>query len=164
MEEYLEFTASKLKVFGLFLLTMLFVALGVWLTTFEDVFEKALGYISIGFFGLGFFIFSQRLMQSGPVLIFSRDGIEDKRMRVGLIPWMDIEYIRLTMVHSTKFMELHLKDPDAYLNKLTWNLKLFSGLNRFFRSSAFSLVFTELSPDFDTAVAYVQQYHPEKFQ
>lgn len=165
MDERLEFTASKIKIIGLLILTVMFVGLGIWLTTYEKgSFERLIGFISIGFFGLGFFVLPPRLKLSGPALILSREGVEDFRLKVGLIPWTDIEVIRLSQVQTTKFMELHLINPEMYSARLPWNLKLFEQLNRMFHYSPFSITFTELSPGFDQAVNYVQHFHSEKFR
>lgn len=165
MDEYLRYHISKPKLYGLLAISVLFVATGIWMTVAGDgPVEKILGLMCAVFFGMSFFVFPQRLSMDDSVVTFGPEGIEDKRMGVGVIPWEEIVSVGTTQVKSSKFLALYLRDPQMYQMQLPWNLRLFSGLNKYFGYSSFSITFADVTPGIDDALAYVRHFHPDKMK
>ncbi|MCA9395412.1 MAG: hypothetical protein H6756_08440 [Candidatus Omnitrophica bacterium] len=162
MDDHIEFTASPIKFLGLILIGAGMAAAGFWLmTSEEDLFARSMGGLCMLFGVLCFFGLAKQMTMGGSTVVFSREGLEDKRWGVGLIPWNEIESVRVLTIQSTRMLELRLRNPQMYLEQLPWHLKLSSGLNKTFGFSNFNLVFTGMNPGLDTALAYVENHHPD---
>jgi len=49
-----------------------------------------------------------------PRLVISRQGVEDRAIGVGLVPWTAIAAIEESAVQQSRFLCLRLRDPDAW--------------------------------------------------
>ncbi len=162
MDEYLEFNASNIKYLGLILIGAGMAGAGYWLmTSDEDAFSRSMGGVCMVFGIVCFFGLAKQLSLGGSTVTFSPEGLEDKRWGVGIIPWDQIESVRVLEIQSTKMLELRLRDPRMYLEQLPWHLRLASGLNKVFGYSNFNLVFTGLNPGINEALRYLENFHPE---
>lgn len=52
-----------------------------------------------------------------PAVIIDERGVEDRRMKIGAIPWSDIDDVFLHPFTSNADLCLKLKNPDDYINK-----------------------------------------------
>lgn len=163
MDEHIEFTASPIKFLGLILIGAGMAAAGYWLmTSDEDLFARSMGGLCLFFGVMCFFGLAKQLTIGGSTVIFSREGLEDRRWGIGIIPWNEIAAVRVLEIQSTKMLELRLHNPEMYMQQLPWHLRLFSGLNKTFGFTNFNLVFTGLNPGFDAALAYIKNNYPDK--
>jgi hypothetical protein len=83
------------------------------------------GLASVLFFGLVAITIFRKLSDKKPGLIINRQGIIDNSSGVsaGLILWTDIEDIKVSQAMNQKFLMFIVKNPQAYLNKVTNPLK-----------------------------------------
>ena len=134
-EEKIEIPFSKTKMTLTFLGSLIFVGLGLWFLInppksnhwlFDNptVFFIA-GLASVLFFGLIAVTIYRKFLDKMPGLIISRQGITDNSSGVsaGLIPWTDIQEIRISKVINQKFLMLIVRNPQDYLDKVTNPLK-----------------------------------------
>jgi len=121
---------SKAKILFLILLSIIFIALGVWFL-FLDVqsiegsrrFNSpaliyGIGIITIVFFGLCALVGVKKLFDKSPGIILSSEGILDNSSGVsaGIIPWSDVVDIGQYQIHKQKFVLIHVRDPEKYAN------------------------------------------------
>ncbi len=76
----------------------------------------------------------KKALSGKPLLTVTSDGILENStvLSFGFIPWCDIEYIYLDSMMNNVFIEVLLKNQEAYIEKLSgvkkwlarWNLKL----------------------------------------
>ena len=53
----------------------------------------------------------------GPCIIINEEGINDKRLALGLIRWSDIERVRMQGLGGAYFISLELFDSESYLSR-----------------------------------------------
>lgn len=134
-EEQIEIPLSKKKMLLTLSGAIVFVGLGVWFLinppeTNHSLFGNptlifVAGLASILFFGLVAVVIFRKFSDKKPGLTINEQGIIDNSSGVpaGLIPWADIQEIKISQVMSQKFLMLILKNPEEYLEKVTNPLK-----------------------------------------
>lgn len=109
---------SRLKYFGLLILTLGFVALGAFLVRKADSRALWIGWTNIVFFGAGAVLFVRQIVDTRPRVVIDENGIFDRTLGVGVIPWAAIVDARLQSVRSIPFICLELRNPDAWRARL----------------------------------------------
>ncbi|MBN2716536.1 MAG: hypothetical protein JXX14_11835 [Deltaproteobacteria bacterium] len=146
---------SKLKLIGLMGLGLLLIAGSVFCTMLPNWTAQIAGWVGAVFFSLCFIAIPMRFFRKGPQVIIDENGIEDKRLKIGVIEWRHIDRISEGDIHGTKFLCLHLTDPEIYLQKLpTWKRRLTKS-NNAVGFPEFSLSFVGLSPGYTEVRAFV---------
>lgn len=124
----IEIKSSKTKLTLLLFGSLLFVFLGILFLSNPDKFSSAIftsktviqivGAMAILFFGLCLIILLKSFFTKKFNLIINEKGIIDNSsfVSVGMISWDDITSIKSINVLSTKFLIIHVKDPNKYLN------------------------------------------------
>ena len=133
--EQIEIPLSKNKMFLTLLGAIAFVGLGLWFLINPPKSNHWLlgnptlifiiGLASILFFGLVAVTIFRKFSDKKPGLIISKQGITDNSSGVsaGLIPWTDIQEIKMSQVMSQKFLMFIVSNPQDYLDKVTNPLK-----------------------------------------
>ncbi|QQS20790.1 MAG: hypothetical protein IPL87_04520 [Candidatus Moraniibacteriota bacterium] len=129
-EERIEIPLSRTKLILAFLGSLVFVALGLWFlvhppTTNHWLFGNrtvifVAGLVSVIFFGLVAGILFRKFSDKKPGLVLSRQGITDNSsgISVGLIPWTDIQEIRISKVMNQDLLMIIVRNPQDYLDKV----------------------------------------------
>jgi hypothetical protein len=133
--EQIEIPLSKNKMFLTLLGAIAFVGLGLWFLINppksnlwllgNPTLIFIIGLASILFFGLVAVTIFRKFSDKKPGLIISKQGITDNSSGVsaGLIPWTDIQEIKMSQVMSQKFLMFIVSNPQDYLDKVTNPLK-----------------------------------------
>ena len=134
-EEQIEIPLSKTKMALTFLGSLVFVGLGLWFLINPPKSNHWLfgnptvifivGLASVIFFGLVAVTIFKKYTDKKPGLTINRQGITDNSSGVsaGLIPWTDIQEIKITQVMNQKFLMFMVRNPQDYLDKVTNPLK-----------------------------------------
>lgn len=143
----IEIPLSKTKLLFGISGSILFVALGIWLFTHANDFQRSLqllrnptiikgvGIASILFFGAICIYGIKKMFDKTIGLTIDENGIFDNTnaSSVGLIKWTDIKEIKTEQVASTKFLLIYTANPDYYLEKVRgFKRKLMEGNNRMY--------------------------------
>ncbi len=152
----MECYTSRVKLVGLLLLTVVMVGASYFCTTLDGFVPQVVGWIGVAFFGLGFVVFPVMFLRRGPQVVLSDEGFEDKRLKVGLIPWRDIRSVSVGSVNSAKFLCLELQDPDKYLSRLPRWKRSLARTNTALGFSAVTISFSGLSPGLKEVEAYLE--------
>ncbi|UUV22575.1 STM3941 family protein [Paenimyroides aestuarii] len=130
-QQQIEIPLSKTKMTRTFIGSIIFVILGVWFLVNppelnnpilgNSVVIYVIGLLSIVFFGfIGIMIF-RKLFDKKAGLIINQDGIIDNTsgLSIGFIPWSEIQEISSTQVMNQKFISIVLKNPEAFMEKIS---------------------------------------------
>ena len=132
----LTFEVDKSKYASMLLGSVAFVAIGIWLAMSEG---EWFGWVCAAFFGACAAVFVWQMMQSGPRLTISDDGIHDRSLGVGTIAWGDVLDARPTSSGGQPFVSLDLRNPEAYLQRLGASKRKLAGASKAFGFSDLSL-------------------------
>ena len=113
---------SKIKIVLLFIGSVFFVCLGIFLflvSDNEDIFIKIVSVICIIFFSIGIPVSFIKFFDKKPGIVINKNGIIDysSRNSIGIIKWDDIEGFEVVKVSSQKFLSIILNNPYEYINK-----------------------------------------------
>ena len=134
-DKQIEIPLSKQKRLLTLLGSIVFVGLGIWFLInppriSNPIFGNptlifTVGLASILFFGLVAVTIFRKFSDKKPGLIINRQGITDNSSGVsaGLIPWTDIQEIKISQVMSQKFLMFIVSNPQDYLDRVTNPLK-----------------------------------------
>lgn len=127
---------------------------------------QGIGFVSVVFFGATGIFGSKKLFDLTPGLIVDDKGITDNSsgVCVGLIEWKDISGISKYEVMSTKFLLIHVYNPEKYLAKankskarvMKANMKM-TGTPLTISSTALQCDFTELTKSVNDAFEEYQR-------
>jgi len=129
--DIIEIKSSRIQLSVFFIVTALFVAVGVWFVLepkrgvsplFQNIILiRIIGVVCVVFFGLcGLFIL-RKLGDKKAAFIISNEGVTDRTnaTSIGFILWADVVAIRETAVINQKFVTIDVKDPEYYINLQT---------------------------------------------
>ena len=125
----IEIPLSKTKLLLGIVASIIFVVLSFFLfttiaeqqTRFSPVFAKSIGIVSILLFSITGVYGMRKLFDKRAGLIISDGGIIDNTSAtsIGLIKWSEIILIQTEQVMSTKFLLIHITNPDNILEKVS---------------------------------------------
>ncbi|QNH63488.1 STM3941 family protein [Hymenobacter sediminicola] len=136
MAEDLIYYNSRKRYALLALAGLAFVAMGVFMIVTEG--KWGLGLVTIAFFGACAAVGAWQFFDTRPRLQISDEGILDRTLGVGLIPWADITGAYVQSINQEFFICLQVRDEQAYSSRL-------SPLKRRLASANKALGFTMLS-------------------
>ncbi len=142
----LECYPSMVKLLGLLSLTCVMVGASYFCTTLPESTPRVFGWIGIGFFGLGFIAFPVMFFRTGPQVIINDEGIEDRRLKAGVIRWADVRAVSIGSVNSAKFLCIEVADPEAYLARLPRWKRSLAAANSALGFPALTISFSGLRP------------------
>ena len=152
----MECYPSKLKLLGLLCLTCVMVSVFYFLTTQPDLISRVVGWIGVSFFGLGFIALPVMFFRTGPQVVINDEGIEDRRMKIGIIRWEDIRSLSLGSVKSAKFLCVEVADPETHFARLPRWSRALTAASEALGFSALTIGFSGLSPGLKEVWAYLQ--------
>ena len=169
MSNKIEIPLSKAKLFFGLAGSLLFVILGIWLITnahnigeesmlSNPMTRKAIGVMNIIFFGATGIIGLKKLFDKSPGLTIDENGIIDNSHggSLGLIEWSDIKEISTQGMMGTKFLLLHVYNPDKYIDRAQGRVKKkVAQANMKMYGTPFSIVSNTLKYDFGKLEALV---------
>ena len=133
MDDLSEIKQSKTKIIKLFIGSIVFVAMSMWIISFSSDYAqpKAALMVTAGILGIIFFavigvLTLLKLFYSRPGVVFTSEGFIDNTSYAGgfLIKWSDVKDIKVTQVMNQKFASVILNNPEDYLARM-------SGLKKF---------------------------------
>jgi hypothetical protein len=151
-----ECHTSKLKLLGFLDLTCIMVSVSYFCTTLPDMVARVAGWVGVGFFGLGFIAIPLRFFRSGPQVVINEEGIDDRRLIIGVIRWSDIRSLSIRSLNSVKFLCIELVEPEKYLARLPRWRRSLEWTNEILGFPAMTIGFTGLSPGIDQVWEFIQ--------
>lgn len=106
----------------------------------------AAGLLPVLVFGYPAFAQLREAFAPGPRIVIDEEGLEDRAMGIGKIPWRDIEYVERGPIPQHLF--LMLRDPEGYMARTPRMLRAVVRMNLKFGYPPFlmNLIGTDLDP------------------
>jgi len=121
-----EIRQSKTKTIKTFVLSLVFVAAGIWIINTSDQYSQPRatlmvisGILAIIFFGLVAILTFLKLFDNKPGILFTQEGFIDHSSYAGgqLIRWNDVKDIKVIQVVNQKMISVLLNNPEEYISK-----------------------------------------------
>jgi len=125
-------------------------------TTLPDIIARVVGWIGMEFFGLGFVVFPVLFFRTDAQVIINDEGIEDRRLRIGVIRWEDIHSLSIGSVNSVRFLCVELNDPEEYLSRLPRWKRWLAAADGAMGFPPLNIGFSGLSPGIEEVWAHLQ--------
>lgn len=116
MTENLIFYNSRWRYALLTLGGLVFVVMGVWMIIADG--KWGVGLLAIIFFGMCAAVGAWQFFDTRPRLQITDEGILDRTLGVGLIPWTDIAHAYVRGINHEYFICLHLHNEEEYVSRL----------------------------------------------
>jgi hypothetical protein len=152
--ETLVIGASRTKAFLLLLASLGFVGAGVamLLTPQRSPEQRWIAWACILFFGAGVVVAAQQIADSRPRLVIDDQGILDRTLGVGVIPWSEILDAHVRSVSGNDFICLTVQNPELWLHK-------YSPVQRALVRANLALGFSELNINLAGIAAETTRIH-----
>lgn len=128
---------ARWKTLLLLVVSWAFVAAGILIITTGK--EPLIGWVSVLFFGAGSSVFIWQLVDARPRLVINDQGVMDRTLGVGVIPWKEIKDAYQQSINGYDFICLELHNPEPYLQKLSAVRRAMASANRGIGFTDFSL-------------------------
>lgn len=149
-------SASPVKSILLALIGILFVVFSGFMTTWSAPAQQIVGWLGIAFFTPCLFAVALESARSGPVVVIDDEGITDRRLRVGTIPWKEIEDISIGSVNRQRFLSVHVRDPNVFLARMPFYARWLGRANTLMGFAPITLGFAGLTPGIDEVVRAIE--------
>ena len=161
----LEVHTSKTRMIGLLALGCLAVGMSVFCTQLP---RSGVAHLIFGWFGACFFSLCllaslRQFMRKGPVFIIDKNGIEDRRSRLGLIEWADINSISINFMGRQKFLCVEVAVPEKYLGRLPAMGRRVAKANRALGMPEIALSFGGLTHTINDAWTFLNEHYFSDF-
>jgi hypothetical protein len=104
------------------------------------------GWFGFVFFGLTALKIVVDILRPRPRVIINDEGIEDRRLKIGVVPWKDIAAIELRRMGPAKFFCVEVRDPDHYVSRMPAVVRLGTWANGLLGHPPVTMTFAGLSP------------------
>jgi hypothetical protein len=98
------------------------------------------------------------VLSAHPTIILSDRGIDDRRFRIGLIPWEDINSVSAYSVSSRPYVQLWLRNEREYLTRWPLWRRSLGRLATAMGYSPFSISFSFLTPGYQPVYDYLGRH------
>ena len=161
-EPLMECRTNLAKHVGLLLAAvLLFAACYVCAFLHGGLIATVAGWFGFVFFGLAFLKILWDLLHPATKVIINDDGIEDRRWRVGVVPWEEITEIDLRRIGSAKFLCIEVLDPGQVRRAYVGHPSLLClGEHGLLGFPPITITFTGLSPSIEEAWKYIETNYP----
>jgi|GEM_PF-836281 len=123
-----EIRNSFIKYTLLLMVSMAFVAGGALIVWKGEA--PLVGWASILFFGAGVLVFAWQLLDTRPRLVINEQGINDRTLGIGILPWSEIAGAYVHSINNIDFICLILRNPEEYRSRLSPIKRFMSPANR----------------------------------
>ncbi len=91
----------------------------------------------------------RQLSDRDPCVVITDQGINDKRLRMGMIRWSDVEQVRMQGVAGAYFISLELSNREQYLSRLSAFTRISNQVWRLYNVSPIHIkvAYMDVSPD-----------------
>ncbi|OON68517.1 STM3941 family protein [Hymenobacter sp. CRA2] len=139
------------------LLMLPFALLGLLLLPEDDVALQVMGLGFLALFG-GLMVFALvKVIQHKPVLIVSDEGIEDRRLKIGIIPWGEVIRAYELPYLWHKNVQVQVRNPEQFKRKQPVLIRTLGELNVAAGWAPFVLVTANTDTPARSVVDYIYQ-------
>ena len=157
----MECSTSRAKLGGLLAAALLLLgACYVCVFLHRGLVATIASWFGFLFFGLVLIKIVWDLLRPGPRVIINENGIEDRRLGIGLVTWNEITAIELRWMGRAKFLCVEVRNPDRYVSAMPLHIRLFVWANGLLGYPPITITFAGLSPGIQEVWEYINTHHP----
>ncbi|MDZ7921580.1 STM3941 family protein [Rhodoferax sp.] len=143
----ITFKSSKLKYAVLLFIAIFAVAVGVMMVTDAKAKDAWIGWGCIIFFGASIPLFAREVFNTQPRLILNGEGVFDRTLGVGIIPWTEITGATLRSVNRNYFICLEVHNPEHWTARMSPLKRAMVSANKVFGFAALNLNLSAIAAD-----------------
>lgn len=149
-------TETTLKGLKVFALTILFLAIGIWMITKADSssIDRIMGWLVTLFFGLGIPVGLFHLLDRRPQIIINENGIWDRTTNQDEVKWEQIQDAYPLNIYGQKFISLVVDDSFVFRQK---QYKWVAKINEEIGAQRLNLHLGQLKMDENKMTAFIQE-------
>jgi hypothetical protein len=155
--------SGNLKAVFLGLVSIIFVAGGIWMIVDGPTGIRIIGSLNVVVFGLAFARFAYLIFNPKPSLVVDHDGVYDNGSTIaaGFIPWSEIKGIYIPRFTAQAFIGIYVKDVETIYNRLpVWKTRLIR-LNSGLTGTAINVPVGMLRIGRNELIALLREKHSE---
>jgi len=114
----ITFQSSRLKYAVLLLIAIFAVSVGAMMVVDAKAKDAWIGWGGIIFFGASIPLFAREMFDTKPRLVLNDEGVFDRTLGVGIIPWSEITGATLRSVNRNYFICLEVRNPEQWTARL----------------------------------------------
>jgi hypothetical protein len=158
----LEFHIIKTKFVVMLLGGVLLTMAAFYCLDVDNVRAKLAGWVGIVLFPLTIVYGLSQLLRSGPVIIFTDEGISERRLGV-VIQWTEITRVWEKQMprHRQRFLCIEVADPAAVRRRMNLFMRVVSHANAAIGYATVTLNFTALDGNIDDAIRFIMARCPQ---
>lgn len=127
-----------------------------FLVTLPSVLAKSVGVIFLIIIVPGVVGAIYRFFFNIPFVLINDAGIEDKRLKIGIIPWEEIHRLEVRRVKGLDYLCVSLHHPDRFTSKYSTRVMRIAKVE----SGTLPISLANLRPSSRAVKNYLKQYHP----
>ena len=158
----LEFRIIKTKFLVMLLVGVLLTVACFYGSDVDNLRAKVAGWVGLVLSPLCIVQGLSQLLRSGPVIIFTDEGVSELRLGV-VIQWTEITRIwekELTR-HRQRFLCIEVADPAAVRRRMNLFMRMVSHANAAIGYATVTLNFTALDGDIEDAIRFIMARCPQ---
>jgi hypothetical protein len=137
------------------LLMLPFSLAGLFMLTIDELVSRVMGFGFLVLFG-GFTVFALvKIVQHKPVITLSDAGIEDTRLKIGVIPWSEVVQAYELPYLWYKNVQVLVRHPEQFKQRQPWLTRTLGELNAMSGWSPFVLMTANTSTSASVVVDYI---------
>lgn len=153
----LECRVSRPKALRLVVLGAAMVAVSAYCASLPGILPRGLGGFGILFFGAALVAIAGTLFRREPQVVLGPDGIDDRRLGIGAIPWSDVRSLSVRSMRRSRFLCVDLHEPDRHLARLSRWKRGLARANRALGHGDLAIGFQTLTPGIAEVLAHLER-------
>jgi hypothetical protein len=135
---------------------MMFISAAVtyWLTRIPEILSRGVGFTGLVLIGACAVAMLRLFVMWGPLAVVSEEGIWDRSVGYGLIPWEEVR----GAVARGQFLSIYVDHPETYVARLPIHRRVLARLNTAMGYEKVLINFTALTPGADHAQSRIEEY------
>ena len=89
----------------------------MFLAAEPNLIAKSIGIVFLILSGLAIVVAIINIIFNKPLVLITEDGIEDKRLKLGIIPWEEIQRLEIRRIKGLDYLCMSLHHPDRFTPK-----------------------------------------------
>lgn len=131
-------------------------ASGLILAAYPNLLGTILGGLGLSVFGVALVIQVSKFFYSGSQVIVNSAGIEDRRLKIGLIRWGEISAVSLERTKYAEWLNVNLASPEKYRSRLPRFESFLRRANGQRGKNDFRIRFKELDKSADEVFQFIE--------
>jgi len=124
------------------------------------IIARVAGWAGLLLFGASMAVGTSRILRPGIRVVINENGIEDRRLRIGVVPWEEVTAIELRTLKSVRTLCVEVNDERKYVERMPTWVRVNAWAGGLFGYPPISINFVGLDPSIEDVWEYIWTHHP----